>query len=252
MNSLTYRARSCINNSNLKAFVAVHLPDHYPATMTESMDWPAIVAWAREELKEGFEKFEAIDFTEHDEAILELSDELHELEKGRSEDLRQQVLRREEFQLTELREAFYAGLSPDGEARHPVPYNQMLLRLTQRAYTDQVAFDGLVLHAVYMISDGRPIAPELRTFIINILLRNRERPSRGRGYKVETKYRDLVICWVITGLCDRFNLKAMRNDESKSGHFSACDAIADAMVALRRKPYSYAHVKDIWLYTDVN
>lgn len=220
--------------------------------MIAQMYWPAVVAWTREELKQCFEKFDAIDFTEQDAAVLGVSDELKKLEEARPEKLRRQVLCDEEFQLTELREAFYAGLSPDGEARHPVPYNQMLLRLTQRAYTDQVAFDGLVLHAVFMISDGRPIAPELRTFIVNILLRNRERPSRGRGYKVETKYRDLVICWVITDLCDRFNLKAMRNDESKSGHFSACDAIADAMVALRRKPYSYAHIKDIWLHTDVN
>lgn len=218
--------------------------------MTESMDWPAIVAWAREELKEGFEKFEAIDFTEHDEAILELSDELHELEKGRSEDLRQQVLRREEYQLTELREAFYAGLSPNGEARHPVPYNQRLRVLSRRAYADQVAYDALGLHIAFMVSDGQPLVPELRTFIIDVQLYNRQRPDRSRGHRVDTRYRNMVISCVITEICARFTLNPTRNAEAKAGKFSACDAVAEAMATLRRKPQSYPQVVRIWLATN--
>lgn len=220
--------------------------------MNKKQNWPEIVAWTQNELKQGFETLEAIDFSEHDAAVLKLADELKELEKARSEKLRCQVLRRDEFDLTYFREAFYAGLSPDGEARHPVPYNQRLLVLSREAYTNKVAYDALGLHATFMISEGRALVPELRMFMIDVLLNERERPKRGRGYKVETNKRNLVICWVITDLCDRFDLTATGNDESKAGHFSACDAIAEAMVALRRKPHSPAHVKDIWLSTDAS
>lgn len=89
-------------------------------------------------------------------------------------------------------------------------------------------------------------------FMIDLYLNNRERPKRSRGYKVENHRRNRIICWVITDICDRFNISATRNDEAKAGHFSACDAIAEAMITLRRKPHSYAHVKDIWLSTDAS
>lgn len=224
--------------------------------MKKNLNWPAVVAWARNELKQCLEEIEAVDFSEHDAAVSKLSDELKELEKSRPETQRRLTLRNDEFELCYSREAFYAGLSPDGKARHPIPYNQPynqeLRMLSQQAYQSQVAFDALGLHVAFMVSDGRPLVAELRMFIIDLHLNNRERPKRSRGYKVENQRRDKVICWVIADICDRFSITATRNDESKAGPFSACDAIAEAMVALRRKPHSYAHVKDIWLSTDAS
>lgn len=84
-------------------------------------------------MKQCLEEIETVDFSEHDAAVIELSGELKELEKARPEKLRRQILRKDEFELIYMREAFYAGLSPDGEARHPVPYNQKLRALSQQA-----------------------------------------------------------------------------------------------------------------------
>lgn len=215
--------------------------------MSKTIDWPAIVALTREELQHGFETFEAIDFSEHDAAVVELEDKLEELEKARSKELRRRIIRKAEFDRSYIRRAFNAGLSPDGQAGHAVPYNRMLLVLSRQAQRDQVAYDALALHATVMMADGRPLVPELRMFLIDVAQTKLVRPRRSPGYKIDTYYRNHVIYWVIVALCEELNLTATRNDEARKGQFSACDAVAEAMVAMRRTPQSYKHVKDIWL-----
>lgn len=230
----------------LAASVAVHIGTGYLILMSMNLNWSEVVALTKDELQHGFATFEAIDFTEHDAAVLKLGEKLEALERARPEKLRRQIIRRREFDLADARQAFSAGMSLDGEARHSVPYNQNLLVLSRQAHRDQVAYDALALHTTAMVADGRPLAPELRMFIIDVVLTQRTRPKRSRGYKVETHFRDLVIYWVVEELCEHYGLSASRNDEPKAGRFSACDAIAEAMVALRRRPNSFEHIKDIW------
>lgn len=232
------------------ASIAVHLGQRYLAMMKHNLNWPAIVALTQEELKHGFDKFDAIDFSKHDAAVLGLSNKLTALEKARPAKLRRQIMRRRDFDLVSVRQAFSAGLSPDGEARHSVQYNQMLLVLSRQAQRDQIAYDALAFHATIMISDGRPLVPELRMFLIDVAQAKLVRPKRSRAHKSNTYYRNQVIYWVIEALCEKFNLTATRNDEVKGGHFSACDAVAEAMVAMRRTPQSFKHIKDIWLLLD--
>lgn len=215
--------------------------------MSKTLDWPAIVALTRDELQHGFKTFEAIDCNEHDSAVHELGNRLRALEKARPEELRRRIIRKAEFDLSYIRQAFSAGLSPDGQAGHAVPYNRMLLVLSRQAQQDQVAYDALALHATVIIADGRPLVPELRMFLIDVVQTKLVRPKRSRGYKIDTYYRNQVIYWVIVALCEEFNLTATRNDEARKGQFSACDAVAEAMVAMRRTPQSYKHIKDIWL-----
>ena len=90
--------------------------------MSKTLDWPAIVALTRDGLQDGFEIFEAIDFSKHDAAVVELGDKLTELEKARPKELRRRNIRKAEFDLSYIDWAFSAGRSPDGQARHSVPY----------------------------------------------------------------------------------------------------------------------------------
>lgn len=214
--------------------------------MSKILNWPEIVAFARDELLHGFETFDAIEFTEHDAAIIDLGDSLNSLEEARPAGLRRQAIRRRGFDLAYIDQAFSAGQSPDGLARHHDPYNQLLLVICQRARSDLLAFDALALHATTLIADGRPLIPELGMFVIDVLQGKLTRPNRSRGNKPDTYLRNQVICWVITALCEKFHLRPTRNDEAKAGHISASDAVAEAMVAMRRRPYSYAHIKGIW------
>jgi hypothetical protein len=220
--------------------------------MSKTLDWPAIVALTRNELQHGFETFEAIDFSQHDAAVGELGDKLTELEKARLKELRRRIIRKAEFDLSYTERAIRAGLSPDGQARHSVPYNQMLLVLSRQAQRDQVAYDALARHATKMIADGRPLVPELRMFLIDVVQAKLTRPKRLRGNKIDTHLRNLVICWVIMEICERFDLTVTRNAESQAGDFSACDAVAEAMVALGRTPHSYVQIVRIWYSTDAN
>ena len=89
--------------------------------MIAQMYWPAVVAWTREELKQCFEKFDAIDFTEQDAAVLGVSDELKKLEEARPEmACPYRVVRFQSWCIAGLgATAGVAGeAAPDGEAGH--------------------------------------------------------------------------------------------------------------------------------------
>lgn len=218
--------------------------------MTKKAPWPEIVAYTRDALSEGFSTLEAVGFSQHDAAVLGLIDRLKSLEIARPAKLRRRAVQRSDFELAPIRRALVAGWSLDGEERHPEPYNNLLLVVSRQAHSDQVAHDALGIHASSLIADGRPLVPELAEFVIDVLQGNFPRPTRSRGYKVESRHRNLVICWVIIEICPRFGLRRTRNAESKTGNFSACDAIAEAMIALGRRPRSYVQVERIWSATD--
>ena len=232
--------------------IAVRLRRKYPFRMTISTPWPEIISYTRDALKDGFETLEAVGFSQHDAAVLAHIDRLKSLGKARPAKMRRQVVRQSDFELASIRRAFYAGLSLDGEEHHPEPYNNMLLMLSRQARKDQIAYDALGIHASSLIADGRPLVPELSRFVIDVLQGEFPRPKRLRGYKIEARYRDLVICWVIVEICGRFGLRPTRNAESKAGNFSACDAVADAMIALGRRPRSFVHIERIWSATDAH
>lgn len=218
--------------------------------MSKKTPWTEIVSYTRDALREGFDTFERVGHSQHDAAVLGLIDKLKSLEKARPAKLRRQVVRQSEFESASIRRAFYAGLSLDGEERHSEPYNNMVLTVSRKARRDQAAYDALGIHASSLIADGRPLVPELTEFVINVLQSEFRRPKRSRGYKIEARYRNLVICWVIIDICDCFGLRVTRNAEPKAGNFSACDAIAQAMIALGLRPRSYVHVERIWSSTD--
>ena len=230
--------------------IAVRFRHTYSLRMTITTPWPEIISYTRDALKDGFETLEAVGFSQHDAAVLALIERLKSLERARPAKLRRQVVRQFDFELASLRRALYAGLSFDGEERHPEPYNNMLLVVSRQARKAQIAYDALGIHASSLIADGRPLVPELSKFVIDVLQGEFPRPKRPRGYKIEARYRDLVICWVIIEICGRFGLRRTRNAESKAGNCSACDAIAEAMIALGRRPRSFVQVERIWSATN--
>jgi hypothetical protein len=67
-------------------------------------------------------------------------------------------------------------------------------------------------------------------------------PQRGRPASVAD--RDEVIFYAVRTLVHRTNLKPTRNAESKPE--SACDAVAQALSLLGRRPASYKSVARIW------
>lgn len=215
--------------------------------MEKELDWAVVVAWAQQELEAGFDVFEVVGFSEHEAAVLEWAEKLEILEKMRPARMRRQALSRQAFDMVEIEKAWNVGLSLEELPSESGPYKQMLLVLSRQARRDQVAHDALGSHAAALIADGRPLAPELRRFVIDVLLTNCKRPVRSRGYRPETAYRDRLICWVISTLCEQFELKPTRNDQAKRGNFSACDAVAEAMRALKRRPSTFFRVKEIWM-----
>ena len=85
----------------------------------------------------------------------------------------------------------------------------------------------------------------LYEFAESVLLGELQRPRHSGKQKLDYKYRDQGICYLVNGLLDK-GFSATRNDATEHRN-SACDLVAEAMRSANRKPDTYGQVKRIWL-----
>ncbi len=116
--------------------------------------------------------------------------------------------------------------------------------LIEDAKTDKIAFDALGLVASELVGAGRELDWPLKRWAMGVLRGDISRPSRQGGFKGETFYSDIAIRNVIVEVA-KLGFHPTRGEQTSTND-SACDIVAAAMVKMRKRPQSYAHIKDIF------
>lgn len=115
--------------------------------------------------------------------------------------------------------------------------------LVERARRNAEAHDALRLAVALKEFMGEELPPEAKQWLSEYLMKRRERPmaksGRGSGSGAELAIHAVISALVADGM------QATRNQGSEA--HSACDAVAEAMHRLRRKPSSYSRIEKIWL-----
>lgn len=124
------------------------------------------------------------------------------------------------------------------------PYLTYLSHLLAASNSDLVSFDALVRHAAELYRKGEWPVPQLRKFKDDVDLEERSRPGKD-GRPKDVKEREYFIAVVIYEVHCIFGVPPTRNDASDHRD-SACDIVADAMTALRKRPSSFSRLKRIW------
>lgn len=104
-------------------------------------------------------------------------------------------------------------------------------------------FDHLKWEIGRKIQRGWKVEPEYMSWLGDVLTETIEQPKKKRGVRSNSSTA-LDVFHAVTCLVDA-GVTATRNDASEPT--SACDAVADAMEKLGRKPASPERVKKIWL-----
>jgi hypothetical protein len=214
-------------------------------------EWKHIVNWTKRELRMVLDSYAVVEgTTPEEEEFLHLMARLRELHELARADSPGSAQTGTDLVREELTRAFWAGMAPDGHVpAPPSDYEALVEELIDRAKTDPVSFDALRHHVANLLSDGIwPVTP-LRRFL-DAILRDNIKPPVKRGRSKQVRACSRLIAAVTQGVVDEFGLTPMRNEKPTDEPRSACDAVAQAMVALRDQPSSYDRIRKIWVERD--
>lgn len=159
----------------------------------------------------------------------------------------------QQHELEPISRAWEAGLRPEPLSRHVRPHLTMLDDLIVQTKTNPAYFDALSIVGANLLIDAKPIPYLMRDFMASILRGEAKRPhalNRNTSRRID----NFILCNAVEQLVDEFELTPTRNQVSGSVGTSACDIVADAMVALGRQPSRYDSIRKIWnqrhLYQD--
>ncbi|MDS9467921.1 hypothetical protein RGQ15_10120 [Paracoccus sp. MBLB3053] len=178
--------------------------------------------------------------------IVHAHDGIVELEEQRSAQLRGLDGNPADLSEPTILLACKRGCSPTGDLHFADPYERELARLLKLASEDKLSFDILNHHATFLLGKGAPLPVQLRLFLMGVLTGRLSSPSISGRPKIPS-LRDEYIHDLVGEVAQKFHLKPTRNDSPGANAFSASDAVAQAMVQLRRRPQSYDVIRKIWL-----
>lgn len=159
----------------------------------------------------------------------------------------------QQHELEPISRAWKAGLLPEPLSGHDRSSLTMLDDLFVQAKTNPAYFDALNIVGANLLIDAQPIPYAMRNFMASVLRGDAKRPhalNRNTSRRID----NFILCNAVEQLVDEFELTPTRNQVSGSVGTSACDIVADAMVALGRQPSRYDSIRKIWnqrrLYQD--
>jgi hypothetical protein len=117
--------------------------------------------------------------------------------------------------------------------------------LEKTATKSPLAHDAACRIAAAHIVTGTRMRTGLSDFTTAVLTGETKRPTHRGPHRSESQLRYLAICNMVS-FCVNRGLKAMRSDADKHRN-SACDLVAEALLAERLRPTTYKNVKDIWI-----
>jgi hypothetical protein len=115
--------------------------------------------------------------------------------------------------------------------------------LISRAKRDPDAHDALRAAVALQLFMEKQLPREATEWLVEFLLGRRERPTKSPGAPSGLGME--VLIYGAVGFLVEGGLTATRSDASEP--VSACDAVAEAMNKLGKKPGSYSRVKAIYL-----
>lgn len=217
---------------------------------TTPSEWKVILTWTKDKLGEALRSSGVSDGTTPEEQrLIETLERLATLHADAVACDAWRAKTGAPVIIDELTAAWRAGMEPDGRAPSPeMPYDALLAALIDDAQSNPVSFDALRHHGSNLLLDSTWPVPTLRRFLASVLRGELDAPVRP-GRRPGIVARSVLIAAVTQDVVDRFDLPPMRNDATDAAQ-SACDAVAQAMRALRFSPASYDRIKQIWLARD--